>query len=209
MSDSEDGFIERWSRRKHIARGEPEKKPPGPKPGVMVTDAPISDAEPEDGLPEYPTDAPGPDMDETGEQGEADFSELEKVDLDALDFNSDYTPFMKPGVPEALRRRALRRLWQSHPILANVDGLNDYDEDFSDAALAVEVLKTAHRVGRGFLGADEVDGETEAGVEGAPPDAIASAETSPETDGDPDAADDQHDPCDASGDDDPDQPDLA
>jgi hypothetical protein len=37
---------------------------------------------------------------------------------------------MREGVPEALRNRALRKLWLSDPVLANLDGLNDYDEDF-------------------------------------------------------------------------------
>jgi hypothetical protein len=51
-------------------------------------------------------------------------------DIDTLDKDSDYTVFMREGVPEALRNRALRKLWLSDPVLANLDGLNDYDEDF-------------------------------------------------------------------------------
>lgn len=84
-------------------------------------------------------------------------AELETIDIEALDYSADFTRFMQPGVPEALRRRALRRLWRTNPVLANVDGLNDYDEDYRDAALAVDVLKTVHRVGKGYLTDDEVE----------------------------------------------------
>jgi hypothetical protein len=38
---------------------------------------------------------------------------------------------MKQAVPEELRRLALRKLWRSDPVLANVDGLNDYDLDYT------------------------------------------------------------------------------
>ena len=48
-------------------------------------------------------------------------------------------------------------MWQSNPTLAVLDGLNDYDEDYTDAALAVEVLQTAYKVGRGFLTDDDID----------------------------------------------------
>ena len=34
---------------------------------------------------------------------------------------------MREGVPEFLKKQALRKLWLSSPILANLDGLNDYD----------------------------------------------------------------------------------
>jgi hypothetical protein len=62
---------------------------------------------------------------------------------------------MKKGVPEAVKRRALRTLWSSNPILANLDGLNDYDEDFTDAALAVKVLTSNYKPGSGYLTEEE------------------------------------------------------
>jgi len=58
----------------------------------------------------------------------------EGIDIETLDYESDFTVFMNDKVPETLRRMALRKLWRSNPILANIDGLNDYDEDFTDAA---------------------------------------------------------------------------
>ncbi|MEL6287578.1 MAG: DUF3306 domain-containing protein [Pseudomonadota bacterium] len=78
------------------------------------------------------------------------------VDLDALDYASDFTRFLGNDVPDAIRRRALSQLWRSNPVLANVDGLNDYDDDFTDAAMVVKGMKTAWQVGRGYLSDEEV-----------------------------------------------------
>ena len=93
---------------------------------------------------------------------EADFA---NVDFDALDISSDYTRFMQPGVPDAIRQKALRKLWASDPVLAMPDLLNDYMGDYTDAALAVspDLLRTAYRVGRGFLDDSEVAAREELG----------------------------------------------
>src|SRR3546814_15239361 len=37
-------------------------------------------------------------------------------DIDALDVGADFTVFMREGVPNALKQRALRRLWQVDQI---------------------------------------------------------------------------------------------
>ena len=66
------------------------------------------------------------------------------IEIEKLDYDSDFTVFMHEKVPQAIRRQALRHLWATNPILANVDGLNDYDEDFTDAATVVEGLKAAY-----------------------------------------------------------------
>lgn len=58
--------------------------------------------------------------------------------------------FMAATVPEYLRRRALRSLWKSNPVLACRDGLNDYDGDFTNAATDAPGVKTAYRVGKGL-----------------------------------------------------------
>ena len=127
MTSDEKDFLARWSRRKQAARE-----------GL---------AEPEPESPEVPaemqsTEAAAP---ETGEAASEDA--YADVDFDALDYASDYTRFMGKDVPEMVQRRALRALWRSDPVLANVDGLNDYDEDFTNAARAVEHLVTAYKTG--------------------------------------------------------------
>jgi hypothetical protein len=57
---------------------------------------------------------------------------------------------MSKAVPDRLRRRALRRLWLANPALANLDGLLDYGEDFTDSATVIENMQTAYQVGKGM-----------------------------------------------------------
>ncbi|MHA1165227.1 MAG: DUF3306 domain-containing protein [Alphaproteobacteria bacterium] len=175
MSERDDDFLSRWSRRKVEARGDGlQKKPvePAHKPGRMRTDPPA----PKEVAPEteadaveielvreaalqpdqapVPADASAEDPDNEIEEG-ADPDKYEDFDFDSLNYASDYTQFLKKNVPEAVRRRALRMLWGSNPILANIDGLNDYDEDFTDAALAVKVLSSNYKPGTGYLTEEE------------------------------------------------------
>ena len=58
---------------------------------------------------------------------------------------------LKAVAPQRLKTRALRRLWRLNPVLANVDGLVDYGEDYTDAALVVENLQTIYQVGKGMF----------------------------------------------------------
>ncbi len=76
---------------------------------------------------------------------------LDLPDPDTLGQGDDFTVFMAKAVPDAIRRRALRTLWRSNPVLANVDMLVDYGEDFTDAATVVENLQTTYQVGKGML----------------------------------------------------------
>lgn len=134
MTDSDDGFVTRWSRRKRDARtGERADPAVPPRSGG--------------GMPELAPPAAG------GEPAEAEASDL--PDPDTLDADADFTVFLKDNVPEAIRRRALRRLWRLNPVFANLDGLNDYDDDFTDAATVVAGLKTLYQVGKGFVTEDE------------------------------------------------------
>lgn len=172
MSERDDDFLSRWSRRKVEARdgGLHKKAEPEHKPGRMRTDAP----EPKQAEPVAQADAEAPlareaalrdeqapaaaqesAVQETEPDEGAGDEKYEDFDFDSLNYKSDYTQFMKQGVPEAVRRRALRMLWQSNPILANIDGLNDYDEDFTDAALAVKVLTSSYKPGLGYLTEEE------------------------------------------------------
>lgn len=172
MSERGDDFLSRWSRRKAEARGGDlhKKAEPVHKPGRMRTDAP----EPKQAEPVVQGDAEAPlvreatlreeqspaavqqsAVQETEPEQDAEPENYDDFDFDSLNYKSDYTRFMKQGVPEAVRRRALRMLWQSNPILANIDGLNDYDEDFTDAALAVKILSSSYKPGIGYLTEEE------------------------------------------------------
>jgi len=120
----EEKFVSRWARRKAESRS-----------GVIAEDE-VAEAEASEAMPE------GAETPESVEDPE-DHPAM-GIDVESLDYESDFTVFMHEKVPEALRRKALRALWQSNPILANVDGLNDYDEDFTDSATVVEGLKAAY-----------------------------------------------------------------
>ena len=77
--------------------------------------------------------------------------DLELPDPDAMKMGDDFSAFMSKAVPDRLRRRALRTLWRSNPVLANVDMLVDYGEDFTDSAMVVENMQTAYQIGKGML----------------------------------------------------------
>ena len=77
--------------------------------------------------------------------------ELGLPDPETMVEGDDFSAFMGKAVPDRLRRRALRHLWKSNPVLANVDGLVDYGEDFTDAATVIEDLQTTYQVGKGML----------------------------------------------------------
>ncbi len=149
MADPEDPFLARWSRRKRSPRR--DQRAPDAEPERRDSDA-LADAPAED---KPPAAVAEPGVAEPGAAAE------ELPDIGSLDKTSDFTVFLKEGVPEVIRRKALRRLWRLDPVLANLDGLNDYDEDFSVAGLVVGHLKTLYKVGKGYLDEDDTpDAET-------------------------------------------------
>ena len=110
-------------------------------------------------------------------------------DPDKLEHGADFKPFLRPGVPQALRQRALRRIWRVNPAIGFLDGMNEYDLDYTDAATVVDNLKTAYQVGRGFVIPEEDDKPSSADVAATPPsseeaedDAVLAADSDEETD---------------------------
>lgn len=83
-------------------------------------------------------------------------AELNLPDPDTLGEGDDFAAFMARAVPERLRRRALRRLWLSNPVLANLDELLDYGEDFTDAATVMADLQSVYRVGKGMVSDEDL-----------------------------------------------------
>ena len=76
---------------------------------------------------------------------------------EALESAEEVRAFLRSALPQRLKTRALRQLWRTNPVLANLDGLVDYDDDYTDAATVVENLQTVYRVGKGMLsGLDDV-----------------------------------------------------
>jgi hypothetical protein len=168
VEDELGAFLARWSRRKAAARrgaAEPDPAAPGDAPAPPPVPPAGAPARPEGGEPAPAEARTGPDP-------------MPLPDPDTLDAASDLRPFLEPGVPAELRRRALRRMWRINPIIATPDGLDDYYvvNDFSDASTAVAGLKTLYRVGRGMLAAAEEEAEPPARPEEARPAALAEAE---------------------------------
>jgi len=154
MSDEEEGFAKRWSRRKQEARLEEKSAVAGPEHISEGGELAI----PDDGDAVETPETPVPDL----------------PDIEDLDADSDFTPFMQAGVPESIQRLALRKLWQSNPALANLDGLNDYDDDFKSLLEAgAEYIAKAREAGEKFIG--EIEDEPEDEVE----ETIADAEEDP------------------------------
>lgn len=122
MSDKDD-FASRWARRKRAVAEE-------------------------EAAPKAPLPAPEPQDEET--EAEA-LERLGLPDPDTLGEGDDFSGFMKASVPALLRRRALRKLWATNPVLANVDGLVEYGENYASPDLIPEVVATAYKVGRGFV----------------------------------------------------------
>lgn len=108
-TEAEQGFYARWSRRKRRVR---------------------------DGVDDD-TDAPRVDRGEqamaTGETSsppEPPLTDADMPPLESLDGDSDFSGFMSPEVSEELRNKALRKLFLSAQFNV-VDGLDDYDDDFT------------------------------------------------------------------------------
>ncbi|WP_428512236.1 DUF3306 domain-containing protein [Roseovarius sp.] len=118
------------------------------------------------------------------EKSDAEVLELLGLpDPDTLDKGDDFSAFMAEAVPDRIRRWALRRLWGTNPALANLDGLLDYGEDFTDKAMVIENMQTAYQVGKGMLThVQKLAREAEALTAMAESDAEAEDETgAPET----------------------------
>jgi hypothetical protein len=135
---SDETFLARWARRKAEARNVEEPAPEDEAPKGIEDQAQA---------PADPADTDVPPDEETREQW---ISELEKIDVDSLGYDHDFAIYMRAWVPQSLRQKALRKLWTTNPTLACLDGLNDYEEDFTDAATVVANLKSDWLPGRGY-----------------------------------------------------------
>jgi hypothetical protein len=180
----------RWSRLKR-ARAAQERQSAAAASRPAAPDeaaVPVSEASREP--PAAASADRSPPAPEDASSGQGDLPDPETLGKDA-----DFTRYLKDGVPEALQRRALRALWRSDPVLANLDGLNDYDEDYRQVGTVAKVVRTAWRAGRGYAHEDAAatdtagddatpaEGNPAAGIPAA---AIADGEVKPATDADAD-----------------------
>ncbi len=106
-----DGFLSRWSRRKLAVEREPDPAalPPEESPEAAVA-----------------PEAPGPDEALSPEE----IAALPR--LEDLTPDSDITAFMRKGVPDLLRKAALRRMWSLDPAIRDYVGdARDYAWDWN------------------------------------------------------------------------------
>jgi hypothetical protein len=130
MSD-EPSFLSRWSRLKRRVTLERDTPPKA----AAVAAPP---AAPEAGPPplEKAYQAPPVAATDPASAGKAPDDE-EPVDvsklppIDSLGKDSDYSIFMRKGVPEDLRMKALRRMWLTDPVLAGPEVLDMYAFDYT------------------------------------------------------------------------------
>ncbi len=165
----EGDFLSRWARRKADAREAESSE--AEKTAAIPSDTAAHDAA-----------AAGQDADDKDRPAtEEEIAAL--PDPDKLEHGADFKPFLRPGIPEALRQRALRRLWRVNPAIGFLDGMNDYDLDYTDAATVVENLKTAYDAVKGYAFPEDEElpatGSAEAAGEAAP--ATADGLPPPET----------------------------
>jgi hypothetical protein len=142
MADNE-GFLDRWSRRKLAEKARTEPQP------FSVEQA----ASP---LPEI-ADEPERVAAENVEHSEAAPHPAEAIDIDSLDGASDFSIFLEKGVPAAIKRKALRKLWTTDPVLYGREQLND-DFDIADTKTwgIGPTRGTGWKLGRGFRSEEEL-----------------------------------------------------
>jgi len=93
--------------------------------------------------------------------------------VDSLDERSDFAVFMSPGVSEQLRAQALRKLFHL-PGFHVPDGLDDYDDDFTQFAKLGDIV--TREMERMLLRERQAADATEAASEPAQVDVESEAE---------------------------------
>jgi len=115
-------FFSRWARLKKESRELPAGEAAGSEapPAPPTADGQAADGAEQASPPTAAAPATAP----------ADAPPLELPPLESLTAESDFRAFMQPGVDDALRRTALRKMWQN-PIYGVVDDLDPFRADFA------------------------------------------------------------------------------
>lgn len=170
MSDRDEGFLSRWSRRKAQVRTGAEIEPAPAAPAVVATvpAAPLPVAPLASGVapPPAPEAPPLPTMD----------------DVAALTRESDYARFVMPGVDDGVKSAAMKKLF-SDPHFNVMDGLDTYIDDYNKPdPIPLAMLRQMNQSKFLRLFDDEAEDDNQpAQPNAALPDATAVVETAPET----------------------------
>ncbi|MDP6705959.1 MAG: DUF3306 domain-containing protein [Alphaproteobacteria bacterium] len=150
MVKDDEGALSRWSRRKAAARTGRDEKRRGrgaalPEPTKTPADTAPETAAEAASSASTPADAGNDTVVAEAPPNPADYG---LPAIESLDRDSEYKGFLADGVPEVLTRAALRKLWASDPVFANLDGLNDYDEDFNLVDTLLSTVESPNEAAR-------------------------------------------------------------
>jgi len=147
------GFsLRRWSQRKHAAtRGSAESATAGEQASQPVaTEASAGTSADSAALhPAAAAAGPAPVSADSPMSAAATVAEPDALPaLDTLTIDSDYSPFMQPGVDDAVKRGALKKLF-ADPRFNVMDGLDVYIDDYSkpdpiDAAIVRTLVQARY-----------------------------------------------------------------
>jgi len=171
---SDEGFLKRWSRRKRTE-----------------TASPPADPESVERSPSQPSPAArGKEQDETvppqsgggldGGDSTSEKREDEAIDpatlppIESLGPESDYTVFLKKGVPDALRIAALRKAWMSDPFIRDFRGPAEYAIDYTTSEFDLRPTDDVAKMLDHIFPPAPVQAGPSAGPAAAPPTAVAS-----------------------------------
>ena len=127
VTESGDGepFLNRWARRKSVARTGDDADTAAdesPVEGQEITDAAVA-----------------------GEDSQApELTDEDMPILDSIDENTDMSGFFSPKVTRAVKKAALRKFFHS-PVFNIVDGLDDYDDDFRNFEALGDIITSDMR----------------------------------------------------------------
>jgi len=147
-----EGRLARWSRLKREAvaektkTAEPGLAPPEAKTAALTPAAP----------------ATPPEAGKTEEQKKIEDVTKDLPPLESLGKDSDYTLFMRDGVPEETRVAALRKLWRSDPAFTEQFPFEIHMEDYNKTFTPINAATdTIYRAGLGYLFDDDDKAKTE------------------------------------------------
>ena len=153
---SGEGRLTRWSRLKREAVAEKTKKKAEPRPAPPeAKTAALTPADPFVGPPTGGTATPLK-AGQTEEQKKIDAVTKDLPPLESLGRDSDYTLFMREGVPEEMRTAALRKLWRSDPAFTEQFPFEMHMEDYNKTFTPINAATdTIFRAGLGYLFDDD------------------------------------------------------
>jgi hypothetical protein len=110
-----EGFVSRWSRLKRqpakLRRGEPEDDAPPSSVAAREAEA---------------------GRQATEEQSQQAFDTTRLPSIESITLHTDVRAFLQSGVPEELKRSALRRAWAADPAIRDFIGIAENQWDFTD-----------------------------------------------------------------------------